>query len=420
MVPPEAEQTATYNQTMAPANDRTHALPCWIDVDLDAVEDNVQALQRWVGPRTHVAAVIKAQAYGVGAEQVARAALQAGARWLAVARVHEGEELRQAGISAPILVLTRTDESEADTAVRCGLSVTVDTEDLAKALAAAAGRQGRQAYVHLKVDTGLHRFGVEPERALPMARALAAIDELEIQALYTHFANADEPDRTYTEQQLACFQRVTSELEDAGYRFPMRHAANSAATIAFPEAHMGLVRTGLSLYGCSPTGSVPTGLALKPAVSLRARVARITCLAAGDGVGYGQIWHADRPSRVALVTAGYADGIPRQLSANSHALICGKPAPLVGRVSMDQTTFDVTDIPEAEVGSVATFFGTDGRTTIELSRFAEQADTIPHAVLTGVGGRVARLFHRDGVAESAARLSATRDVAVHEARGQRE
>jgi alanine racemase len=403
-------QTDTYNEYMAPDTAPTFRLPCWLEVDLDSIGENVRALRRWVGPSTQVAAVVKAQGYGVGAAQVAHAALRGGAQWLAVARVHEGEELRQGGITAPILVLTRTEPSEAARAVLKGLSVTVDTPELARALSHEAARRGLTAGVHLKVDTGLHRFGVEPERALPMARKLASLDGLDVQGLYTHFASADEDDLSYTAEQLACFERVTAQLEDAGYRFPIRHAANSAATLAFPASHLGLVRTGLSLYGCSPMGALPPGLSLKPAVSLHARIARISCLAPGEGVGYGQIWHARRPSRIALVTAGYADGVPRPLSNVGETLVRGSTAPIVGRVSMDQTTVDVTDIVQAQVGDPVTFFGPGEGGAIDLMRFADAAGSIPHAALTGVGGRVARVYRQDGEIVGVARLCDPRDV----------
>lgn len=383
----------------------TAALPCWLEVDLDAVAENVRALQRWVGPRTRLAAVVKAQAYGSGAEQVARTAVGAGVGWLAVARVHEGVELRQAGLDAPILVLNRTDPTEAELAVRAGLAVTVDGEEVAHALGVAAARHGRRAGVHLKVDTGLHRFGVEPERALPLARYLASIAELDVQGLYTHFASADEPDRGFTHEQLARFQRVAEELAGAGYRFPLRHAANSAATLAVREAHLDLVRLGLTLYGTSPSGTVPDGLHLRPAVALKARVARVMDLAAGQGVGYGQTWRSERPTRVALVTAGYADGVSRRLSNRGRALIRGREVPLVGRVSMDLTTFDITAVPGVRVGTVVTFFGRDGSAELSLSRFADAADTIPHEAMTLVGGRVARVYWQRGEISRVTRLS---------------
>lgn len=390
--------------------DPTAALPCWLEVDLDAVAKNVAALKRWVGPRTQLAAVLKAQGYGAGAPEVGRACLAAGAAWLAVARLHEALELRQSDIEAPILVMNRTDPAEADAAVEHDLAVTVDTVELGRALGAAAVRLGRRAVVHVKVDTGMHRFGVEMERALPLVRELARIEGLELQGLWTHFANADEPDQTFTRQQLDRFDLVTQTLEAEGYRFPIRHAANSAATLGCSAAHFQMVRVGLALFGFSPAIEVPAGLDLRSAVSFRTRVARLMDLARGDGVGYGQTWQADRRTRLALVNAGYADGLLRQLGNRGAALVRGREAPIIGRVSMDQTTLDVTTVPGANVGDVVTLFGRDGSAEIDLHRYAAAADTIAHDALTAVGGRVARVYRRNGSAEQIQRLGGALEV----------
>ncbi len=388
------------------------ALPCWLEVDLDAVAENVAALRRWVGSAVQVAAVVKAQAYGVGAIEVARTALGAGASWLAVARVHEGQELRAAGIRAPILVLTRTDPAEAEAAVAADLVVTVDTRRLGQALGAAARQAGRRARVHVKVDTGLHRFGVLPTEVLPLVRDLAAIEWLELQGLYTHFANADEEDQRFTREQLGRFEEATAGLAAEGFKFPIRHAANSAATLGFRDAHCDLVRVGLALYGVSPSGVIPSGLSLRPAVSLKARVGRTVELQPGEGVGYGQTWHASVASRIGLVTAGYADGIPRAVSNVGAAILAGRVVPLVGRVSMDLTTFDLTDCPEAGAGSFVTFFGTDNGTEIRLAEFAARTASIPHEALTSIGGRVARVYREDGAVVRIARLNGTMDTMV--------
>jgi alanine racemase len=387
----------------------TH-LPCWLEVDLDAIAANVAALRAWTGKGVRLAAVVKAQAYSIGAVEVARTALAAGASWLAVARVHEGAELRAAGVRAPILVLTRTDPLEAEAAVAADLTVTVDSLGLGQALAAAARRCGQRAVAHVKVDTGLHRFGVEPPHLLELVQSLSAVDGLELQGLYTHFASADDQDQSFTTTQLARFRQAADELEAHGFHFPIQHAANSAATLSMCAAHCDLVRVGLALYGESPTGVIPPGLTLRPALALRARIGRVVTLAPGQGVGYGQTWHACAPTRVALVTAGYADGIPRSLSNHGMALVNGRVAPIIGRVSMDLTTLDVTSCPDAGVGSVVTFFGSDGAAELPLARFAERIGTIPHEALTSVGGRVARIYCEDGAVVRIARLSGTTDA----------
>lgn len=381
------------------------SLPCWVDVDLDAVASNVRALRAWVGAGTAVAGVVKAQAYGLGAYEVASTALAAGAERVAVARVHEGVELRQAGLQGPILVLSRTDPLEADAVLRHRLTPTVDSQDLVHALSEAASRARFEVSVHLKVDTGLHRFGVTPEQTLPLARALSESPGLRVEGLWTHFAGADEEDLSSAGDQLRLFARVVEDLEEAGYRFPVRHAANSAATVALPSAHFDLVRVGQGLYGVNPFDSRAAGLALTPAVSLKARVARVMNLAAGDAVGYGETWRADRPTQVATVTAGYADGVSRSLSNRGYVLIQGRQAPILGRVMMDHVVVDVSQIHGVNSGTEATLFGASDGAVTDIWQVAHDAGTIPHEVLTGIGGRVPRVYWRGGQVAKVARLT---------------
>lgn len=378
------------------ATDPTEALPCWIEVDLDRVAENVRSLRQWVGARTAIAAVVKAQAYGLGAPEVARAALAAGAQALAVARVHEGVELRKAGLRAPILVLSRTDSREARPVVQYDLTVTVDSAHLARALGTEAQRAGREVGVQVKIDTGLHRFGIEPQDALPLARALSETPGLRMEAVWTHFASADEPDLSSVFEQMRLFEQVVRQLEDSGYRFPIRHAANSAATIAVRASHLDMVRVGLSLYGVTPLAHGGSGPELRPAISLKARVGRVMEVKPGEAVGYGQTWRAERRSRAALLTVGYADGVPRSLSNQGVAWLAGREAPILGRVSMDHVVVDVTDIPGVAVGSQALLLGGDEGAGPGLWRVARAAGTIPHELLTGIGGRVPRVYHEDG------------------------
>ncbi len=360
-----------------------------------------------MGPRTRIAAVVKSGAYGVGAEEVARAALAAGAERLAVARVHEGVELRQAGIQAPILVLSRTHPLEAELVAQHRLAVTVESSELAQALGAAAIKTGERVRVHLKIDTGLHRFGVQSDGALALADALADTPGLEREGLWTHFASADEPDLSSAHEQLRCFFHIRQRLHEAGFDFPICHAANSAATLALPEAHLDLVRPGLTLYGVSPLVEHRPGPELLPTVALKARLARVMTLQPDESVGYGRTWRASRTTRVGLITAGYADGLPRLLSNRGTILVAGKQASLIGRVSMDHATIDITDIPDADVGSVVTVFGEEGVAALDIARVAHDADTIPHDILSGIGGRVARVYRRGGGVVRIARLNAT-------------
>lgn len=381
-----------------------------MEIDLDRIAENVRTLCRWIAPAS-LAAVVKADAYGLGAREIAPTALAAGASRLAVARVHEGVELRAAGIQAPILVLSRTDPSETDVVAGHNLCVTVDTPELVTALERAAARVGRDIAVHLKVDTGLHRFGVEPQQALPLARALSDATGLRVEGIWSHFASADDTDPATTLEQMRIFDRVVQQLAHAGYRFPVRHVANTAATLAYRDAHMEFVRVGLGLYGISPFPERPTALPiLRPAVSFKARVVRRMLLEAGAAVGYGQTWRANGPTPAATLGAGYADGVPRMASNRGAALIAGRRAPLLGRVSMDHTVVDISNIPDVQPGAEALLYGEASNGKLDIWDVAKAADTIPWDVLTGTGPRVPRIYLRDGRVKTVARLNGTVDV----------
>ena len=383
--------------------------PCWLEVDLDAVAANVAAIGRWVSPRVRLLAVVKAQAYGLGAVEVARAALAAGAWGLAVARVGEGVQLRQAGIGAPILVLGWIAPELAPVVVQHHLRPTVANLPQAEACAEAARAQGRRLPVHVKVDTGLHRYGVALHEAVPFLRALGQFPTLDVEGLYTHFACADDADPTVTREQLQRFHAVRQALAREGLTFSLLHAANSAGTLGFPDAHLDAVRPGLAILGYRPSPHVPEAVPLRPAVSLRARVVRLMDLAPGATVGYGGSFRAERPMRVALVTLGYADGLPRCLSNHGELLVRGRRVRLVGRVSMDQCVVDVTSLPNVEVGDEVVAFGNQGDETISLDEFAARSDTISHEALTRIGPRVPRLYLRRGAPVAVRSLSGDAD-----------
>jgi alanine racemase len=284
--------------------------PCWLEIDLDSIVSNVRAVRRLLDPGTAVAAVVKANAYGLGAAEVARAALAAGATVLAVARIQEGVALRRAGLRAPILNLAYTAPDEVETAVQFGITPTIADVEVVRALARAA--RGRPPVaVHLKVDTGLSRFGAQPRELPALLSALADEPALHLEGLSSHFATADEPDPAYAEEQLRRFQSIVGELEERGIRPRIRHMANSAATLALPAARFDLVRLGISLSGTSPLLSDTPPAGLQSAVALRARLARVYDLPAGASVGYGQSFICRRPTRAGLVPVGYADGLPR-------------------------------------------------------------------------------------------------------------
>lgn len=365
-------------------------------IDLDAVAHNVQALRQHIGPQVEMFAVVKANAYGHGAVQVARVALENGAQRLAVARTAEGVQLRRAGISAPILNMCYTVPAEAEAIVLAGLTATVASLEGAQALSQRAAALGRQATVHIKVDTGMGRYGLLPEEVLPFLEQASRLPYLHIEGIFTHFAVADSRDKSYTHQQLAIFKDVLRAAQEAGYRFRLRHAANSAATLDLPEAHLDAVRPGLALYGLYPSSEVTRGVPLRPAMSIRSHAARVRILPPGSSVSYGRTFIAARPTRVVLVPIGYGDGYHRLLSNRGSVLIRGQRAPIIGRVCMDQLMADATDIPDVQQDDEVVLLGEQGGEAIRAEEIAALAETINYEVVTALAARIPRLYVRDG------------------------
>jgi alanine racemase len=370
--------------------------PCWLEVDLDAVAANVRAMRSLVGPATAICAVVKADAYGLGAVPVAEAAIAGGAEWLAVARVEEGAHLREAGLAAPILLIAGFAPGEAAEIVRHGLTATIVQPRDAEILASAADQAGRVVAVHVKVDTGLTRYGAATDDTVALLDLLGRLPTLRFAGLYTHFASADEADRSFTREQLTRFAAVRRAIPAHLAEAILVHAANSAGTLAAPEARFGMVRLGITLSGHYPSLDVSRAVALTPAVSLRARALRVYELPAGASIGYNRTFRAERPMRVALVPLGYADGLPRAHSNRASALVRGTRARLVGRVSMDQCVLDVTHAPDVAVGDEVVLFGSSSGERIGLDEFASWSDTIGHEALCRIGPRVPRLYRQNG------------------------
>jgi alanine racemase len=362
-------------------------------VNLDAIAGNVQSLCR-LAAGAQLMAVVKANGYGHGALAVGKAALEAGATWLGVYTVEEGGVLRQGGIEAPILVFGPFEPGEAADIWRWNLTPTVTSLAAAEALQRMAA--GRRLRFHLKLDTGLARAGVCPSEAIPLVNALRRFPALEPQGVYTHFASADEAFKEPTRDQLRIFLATASGLAEAGFNFPLKHAANSAATLDMPETHLDMVRTGIGMYGCYPSSDVRRTADLQPALRLLSAVSRVHGVPAGTGVGYGHEFRCCRDSTIALVPIGYGDGLPRSLGHGSgRVIIRGTCAPIVGRVSMDQITVDVTDVPEVYVGDPVTLIGQDRDAVQTADDVAAQAGTISYDIVTGLLPRVPRLYRRD-------------------------
>jgi len=367
--------------------------PAWVSVDLDAIAANVAALTELAAPAA-LLATVKADAYGHGAVPVARAALGAGATWLGVAFVEEGIELREARIDAPILLLSEPPPAAAPVVVARRLTPFVYTAGGIDALGAAAAAAGTTLPVHLKVDTGMHRVGCTPAEAVDLAERIRAHPGLVLEGLATHLAVADEADRAFTDAQLDAFDAVLDAVTAAVGRPPIVHSANSAGALAFPRARYDLVRVGITLYGIDPSPVVAGHVALRPALSLHARVSFVKNLPAGARVSYGLRYELPRPSRIATVPVGYADGVPRGLGATGGAvLVGGQRCPIAGTVTMDQLLVDVGDL-DVQVGDAVVLLGTQGDLVIDADEWAQRLDTISYEVVTRLGGRLPR--HHEG------------------------
>ena len=363
--------------------------PVWSEIDLDALGYNVRQLRNATDTKAELMAVVKADAYGHGAKETAATALKYGASWLGVARVSEGIALRQAGIEAPILVLGYTVREELPLLLAYELIQTVFNLNFAEELAAVASRAAKKALVHIKVDTGMGRLGFLPDSygVRDMVK-LAGLNHLDVQGIFTHFAASDSADKSYTNMQWRKFIQLLELLHHKGLSFLCRHAANSAALLDMPETHLDMVRAGIALYGVKPSSElVNQQVKLKPVMSVKSKIAQIKKVSAGCGISYGTTYITPAQTRVATIPAGYADGYNRLLSSKGEVLICGKRAPVIGRVCMDQFMADVGHIPEAEPGAEVVLLGKQGEEAITADEIAAKIDTIAYEVLCAVNSR---------------------------------
>jgi alanine racemase len=368
-------------------------------VDLDAIEGNVRALRRAVPETAQLMAVVKADAYGHGAPWVARAALNAGAALLGVATVGEGQGLRAHGIEAPIVLLGSIDAAEAPAACEADLEITVASDWLLDSVqqAARAVRRASPVPVHLKVDTGLRRYGATAADAVPLANRIANDPHLCFASIFTHFASADEPDEPFTTAQLQEFEQVVDGVRTAGARLPALHAANSAGVLTGRGTNYGIVRPGIALYGVPPSSAVPLLPDMRPGISLESRITRLIALAPGDTVGYNRTFRANSPTRGALVPVGYADGYRRALSERAWVGIDGRRARVIGRISMDQIVVEVPDGARAALGDVVKIMGGNPLTGApSIEEMADLMGTNAYEVIVGIRQRVPRIFVRDG------------------------
>ncbi|HVE87522.1 MAG TPA: alanine racemase [Myxococcales bacterium] len=374
-----------------------HVRPTRAELDLDALERNYRAI-RALAPGLEVLAMVKANAYGHGAPAVAHRLEAAGVRLLGVALVEEGMELRHAGVRAPILVLGGAYQGGGSDGyqvmVELGLGATVFRPEHVEALSRAARAKGRPAAAHLKVDTGMGRLGASMEELPGLLDAFRRCPEVRMEGLASHFASADVNGAPQTRAQLQRWGQARRQVEDAGFSPELVHVSNSAALLGLEEARRGdlfnLARPGLTLYGLAPAAWLEPAVELSPVLSWKTAVIHLKTVPAGASVSYGATWTASRPSRIATLPVGYADGYSRAFSSRASVLVRGRRAPVVGRVCMDMCMVDVTDVPGVQMGDEVVLIGRQGDGAIRAQELAELAGTIPYEVLCGIGARVPR------------------------------
>ncbi|HOO55228.1 MAG TPA: alanine racemase [bacterium] len=367
--------------------------PIWAEIDCDRVERNLRVVRDMVGNGVKIMGVVKADAYGHGAVPVSKSLLHAGADSLAVASLEEAVELRQAGIGADILILGYTQPGWASAVVEGGFSQTVYHLNLARALSHEAGKQRRRVPVHIKIDTGMRRIGLEPEKAIHFIKETASLDGLKLKGIYTHFSMADDDGDEYSDYQLRRFNELVSLLKSEGIDVPFLHTANSAAVLRYPETHFDMVRPGILLYGLSPSKFLKERTAdFKPVMTVKTTIVEMKTIEPGSRVSYSGTFRAERKSRIATLPAGYADGFSRKLSNCGSVLVGGRKAPIVGNVCMDFMMVDVTDLPGAKVGDEVILIGRQGDMEIHMDDIADHLGTINYEVASLIGKRVTRVF----------------------------
>ena len=370
-------------------------------IDLDAFEGNIRTLRAFVGPAVELTAVVKANAYGHGAPMMSAAAVAAGADRLAVATVAEGAQLRSAGISAPVMVLGAVATGEVEAALEADLELTIGTAELLDCVEATAARRAARGPqpvgVHVKADTGLRRYGAYPELAAGLARRVAANPGLTLEGLFTHFATSEDDGDPFAAEQFAALRAVVDGLAAEGIAARRVHAANSGGVLAGSAFHAGAVRPGIAIYGIAPSVDRPLLPGMRPVLTLRSRLVRVFALSPGDTVGYGRTFRAGRPMLAGLVPVGYADGYRRQLSGRSWMAVRGARAPVLGRVSMDQTVVELPAGPEHRPGDEVVVAGADpDGVAPTMDQLGAIVGTNSYEMLVGIAARVPRHFVRGG------------------------
>ncbi|MBD1372304.1 alanine racemase [Hazenella sp. IB182357] len=378
-------------------NERYYARETIVEVNLDAIHHNIKQFSNVLPPGTHMMAVVKADGYGHGAIHVAKAALEAGATYIGVAFVDEGIELREAGIEAPILVLGHTSPHAIPLALQNELTLTAYTKETLLRVAGYGEKKDRKIPIHVKVDTGMGRIGVDPAEIDSFLQYADALKYVEIEGLYTHYATADEADKSYMHKQWDLFADIMLRVEQMGLSIPYIHIANSAGTIEWPHHVYNMVRLGVSMYGYYPSTEVSTAdVSLQPALTFKSSVSHLKQLPAGHGVSYGITYLATGKEWIATVPVGYADGYPRSLSNISFVLVGGIRCPVIGTICMDQLMVDVTEAMPVYTGDEVVLYGQQGDQTITVEEVAQLLGTINYEIPCMLNHRIPRVYLKQG------------------------
>lgn len=367
----------------------------WVEVDLDRFAFNLRSVRERIGQDRGILLVVKADAYGHGAVEIAAAAESEGVALLGVATLHEGIQLRQSGVSLPIVVLSPLLSTEIDEAVAHELDPTVHDLHFAKALSQASQWAARPLRCHVEVDTGMGRTGVREEEAEAFLQRLTALPGLRLASLFTHFPDADGEDLEFSRSQIDRFHRLVDRLEAQGIRPPRIHAANSAGVVNLPTSRFDWVRIGLIAYGQKPP-RCDIAIDLAPVMAFKSRLVQIRELPSGATISYGRSFVTRRPTRTGVVAVGYGHGYSWLLSNRGHMLVGGRRVPILGRVTMDLTMVDLTDAPGAQVGDEVVLFGDQGPETLSLEEVAKGSETLPYEIMCTIGKRVTRIYVRAG------------------------
>lgn len=372
----------------------------WVEISKDALKANIKTFRSLTGEGTILAPCVKANAYGHGLIETAKIFLESGANWLSVNALYEAKALREAGITAPIYVLGYIALSDLEEVLNLDLRIVVYNKETISRLGEIADKSGRKAKIHIKIETGNNRQGVIKEEIVDFVQYVLRFKNLEIEGLSTHFANIeDTKDHSYAESQLSKFNEIAAMVENLGIKVPLKHSANSAATLLFPETHFEMVRPGIATYGMWPSDETflsfsserKMEVSLSPALCWKTKIAQIKVVPSGEFIGYGCTYKTTRETKIAILPVGYYDGYDRGIS-NSHVLIHGKRASLRGRVCMNIIMVDVTDIPEASLEDYVVLLGRDGDEIISAEQFAKWANTINYEITTRINDRIPRIY----------------------------